>query len=152
MRMAIFASSLILAAAGMASPVLAAQDPGVSGPPDGRVTIVSKSADIGIGASWGNGVLRYAGHSYKFSVKGVDVAAVGYSKVVGRGRVYNLKHLHDFDGTYAAANGEATAGKGLGGQVLKNGNGVEIRIDDISKGARLAGAVQGIELTLAAGA
>lgn len=151
MRMVALATSLGLAAAGLALPALAAQDPGTSGTPDGRVLIVSQSADLGVGASWGNGTLKYAGHSYKFTVKGVDVAAVGYSKVVGHGRVYNLKHLHDFDGTYAAANGEATVGKGLGGEVLKNGNGVEIRIDDMTKGARLAGAAQGIELTLASG-
>ncbi len=151
MRMAAFTTSLALATAGLALPVMAAQDPGVSGRPDATVTIVSKAADIGIGATWGNGVLRYAGHRYTFSVKGVDVAAVGFSKIVGHGRVYNLKHLHDFDGTYAAADGEATVGKGLGGNVLKNGNGVELRIDDITKGARLAGAAQGIELTLADG-
>lgn len=149
MRLAVFATSLALTSASFTLPALAARDPGTSGAPDGTVVIVSKSADIGIGASWGSGTLKYAGHTYKFGVKGVDVAAVGYSKVVGHGRVYNLKHLHDFDGTYAAANGEATAGKGVGGQVLKNGNGVEIRIDDMTKGARLAGAAQGIELTLA---
>ncbi len=151
MRLAAFTTSLALATAGVALPVMAAEDPGASGRPDATVTIVSKAADIGIGATWGNGVLRYAGHRYTFSVKGVDVAAVGFSKIVGHGRVYNLKHLHDFDGTYAAADGEATVGKGLGGNVLKNGNGVELRIDDITKGARLAGAAQGIELTLTKG-
>ena len=151
MRLAVLTASLVLATAGSALPALAAQDPGTSGRPDATVTIISKAADIGIGATWGHGVLRYAGHTYSFSVKGVDVAAVGFSKIVGHGRVYNLKHLHDFDGTYAAADGEATVGKGLGGNVLKNGNGVELRIDDITKGARLAGAAQGIELTLASG-
>ena len=148
MRLAVLTASVVLATAGSA---LAAQDPGTSGRPDATVTIVSKAADLGIGATWGHGVLRYAGHKYSFSVKGVDVAAVGFSKIVGHGRVYNLKHLHDFDGTYAAADGEATVGKGLGGNVLKNGNGVELRIDDITKGARLAGAAQGIELTLGNG-
>ena len=156
MRLAALATGLALstatlAASGLAMPALASQDPGISATPDGRVTIVSRSADIGIGASWGSGVLKYQGHSYKFSVKGVDVAAVGYSKIIGHGRVYNLKHLHDFDGTYAAAQGEATVVKGLGGQVLTNGNGVELRIDNVTKGARLAGAAQGIELTLASG-
>jgi hypothetical protein len=148
MRLAVFASSLALASAALAAPALAAVDPGKSAAPDGYVTIVSKSADIGVGASWGSGTLTFHHHKYAFSVKGVDVAAVGYSKVTGHGRVYDLKNLHDFDGTYAAADGEATVGKGLGGQVLKNGNGVELRIDNMTKGARLAGAAQGIELTL----
>lgn len=148
MRMAAFASSLVLGAATFAVPAVAAQDPGTSGRPAGLVTIVAKAADIGVGYTWGDGILKYHGHTYHFGVKGVDVAAVGFSKVVGHGRVYHLNSLHDFNGTYAAANGEATLGNGLGGRILKNGNGVEIRIDDVSKGARLAGAAQGIELTL----
>lgn len=144
MRMALFAAGIALVSA----PALAAKDTGGPGPINGRVTITAKAADIGIGFTWGNGVLRYKGHDYHFTVKGVDVAAVGFSTVIGHGRVYNLKHLHDFDGTYGAADGEATLGHGIGGNFLKNGNGVELRIDDVTKGARLSGAAQGIELTL----
>ena len=144
MRMALFAASLTLASV----PALAARDPGAPGPVVGHVTITAKAADVGIGFTWGDGVLRYKGHDYHFKVKGVDVAAVGFSTVVGHGRVYKLNHLHDFDGTYGAANGEATLGNGVGGRYLKNGNGVELRIDDITKGARLSGGGQGIELTL----
>ena len=148
MRLAALATSFALATASFAAQAIAAQDPGTNHHPDGYVTIVAKAADVGVGFTWGDGVLKFHGHTYHFSVKGVDVAAVGFSKVIGHGRVYDLKNLHDFDGTYAAANGEATVGSGLGGRVLTNGNGVEIRIDDVTKGARLAGAAQGIELTL----
>jgi hypothetical protein len=139
-----FCASLAVAA----TPAAAATDPGAPGKPVGTVTIVAKSADVGVGFTWGDGVLHYAGHDYHFSVKGVNVAAVGYSKVIGHGRVYNLHHLHDFDGTYGAATGEATLVNGIGGQWLKNGNGVEIRVDDVTKGARLSGAADGIELKL----
>ncbi|TLU73482.1 hypothetical protein [Lichenicoccus roseus] len=148
MRMAALATGLAVSLSTFALPALAARDPGASGPVAGHVTITAKAADIGVGYTWGDGVLRFHGRDYHFSVKGVDVAAVGYSSVTGHGRVYHLRHLHDFDGTYAAADGEATLGNGIGGRVLKNGNGVEIRIDDISKGARLSGAAQGIELKL----
>ncbi|WP_428375735.1 hypothetical protein [Lichenicoccus sp.] len=153
MRIAAFAAGLalslpVLAAPVFAGPALAARDPGASGPVIGHVTITAKAADVGVGYTWGDGVLRFHGRDYHFNVKGVDVAAVGYSSVTGHGRVYHLRHLHDFDGTYAAADGEATLGNGIGGRVLKNGNGVEIRIDDISKGARLSGAAQGIQLKL----
>lgn len=147
MRLVVLASTLLVASASITLPAMA-KDPGTTSAPVGYVTIVSKSADVGVGASWGHGVLTFDHHKYGFSVKGVDVAAVGFSNVTGKGRVYNLKNLHDFDGTYAAASGEATAGNGVGGQVLKNGNGVELRIDNVTKGARLAGAAQGIELTL----
>ncbi len=145
MRMATLAAGIAL----ISVPAFAAKDPGASGPVAGHVTITAKAADIGVGYTWGNGVLRYKGHDYHFNVKGVDIAAVGFSTIVGHGRVYNLKHLHDFDGTYGAADGEATLGNGIGGRYLKNGNGVELRIDDVTKGARLSGAGQGIELTLA---
>ncbi len=103
---------------------------------------------MGVGYTWGNGVLTYGGHRYRFSVKGVTVADVGFSRIVGHGRVYNLHRLQDFNGTYGAATGEATLGNGLGGQYLKNGQGVELRVDDVTKGARLSGSADGIQLEI----
>ena len=47
-----------------------------------------------------------------------------------------------------AATGEATAGNGLSGQILQNANGVQIRIDNVTRGARLQGSADGIKLTL----
>ncbi len=126
----------------------AAPDPAAPGRVDATVTISAKAAAIGIGYSWGDGVLRYAGHSYPFTVKGVTVADVGFANVIGHGRVYNLKHLHDFNGTYAASTGEVTAGNGIGGEILRNGNGVQIHVDEVTKGARLTGSADGIQLTL----
>jgi len=138
----------LVAGLSAAAPALAAQDPGAPGPVVGRVTIRASSADVGVGYTWGDGSLRFGGRSYPFTVKGVTVAAVGFSTIVGHGRVYNLHRLQDFSGTYAAATGEATLGKGLGGQILKNGNGVELRIDNVTRGARLSGSADGIQLTL----
>jgi hypothetical protein len=144
------AISALALAAGLATavPALAAQDPGAPGPVVGRVTIRASSADVGVGYTWGDGSLRFAGRSYPFTVKGVTIAAVGFSHIIGHGRVYNLHRLQDFNGTYAASTGEATLVKGLGGQILKNGNGVELRIDDVTRGARLSGSADGIQLTL----
>ncbi len=143
--------SLGLAAAALlaGSPALAQRrDPGVSGTPSGTLTMVAQGAAAGVGYTWGDGSLRYGARTYRFRVSGVTVADVGYSKVYGRGRVYNLHRLQDFSGTYAAATGEATAGSGIGGQVLRNAAGVEIRVDQITKGARLQGSADGIKLTL----
>ncbi len=143
--------SLALAASTMlaAVPALAQRrDPGVTGPVSGTVSMNARGAAIGVGYTWGDGVLRYGGRSYHFTVNGVTVADVGFSRVNGRGRVYNLKRLQDFSGTYAAATGEATLGNGIGGQVLRNANGVQIRVDQITRGARLQGSADGITLTL----
>lgn len=124
------------------------RDPGVTGPVSGTLTMTAKGAAVGVGYTWGDGTLRYGGRTYRFTVSGVSVADIGFSTVRGRGRVYNLHRLQDFSGTYAAATGEATVVNGLGGQVLKNGNGVEIRVDNVTRGARLQGSADGIKLTL----
>ena len=135
--------------AGLASTSAAyAADPGVSTPIDGTVIIRAHSAAVGIGYTWGDGVLKFHGRRYSFTVKGVDVAAVGYSTVVGHGRVYNLHKIADFSGTYGASTGEATLVNGIGGQVLVNAAGVQLRVDDVTKGARLSGAADGIQLAL----
>jgi hypothetical protein len=144
--------SLAVAAATMLAtvPALAQQhrDPGVSGPVSGTIFMAAQGAAAGIGYTWGDGVLHYGRRSYHFSVNGVTVADVGYSKVTGRGRVYGLKRLQDFSGTYVASTGEATLVNGIGGQILRNANGVQIRVDQVTRGARLQGSADGITLTL----
>ena len=145
MFLALAATAALLSAPALAQP---RRDPGVSGPVSGNIVLTAQGAAVGVGYTWGDGTLRYGGRTYRFSVSGVTVADVGYSKVTGRGRVYNLHRLQDFSGTYAAATGEATLVNGVGGQVLKNANGVEIRVDQITRGARLQGSADGIKLTL----
>ncbi|GAC1344112.1 MAG: hypothetical protein NVSMB18_21140 [Acetobacteraceae bacterium] len=124
------------------------RDPGVSGAPSGTIALSARGAAVGVGYTWGNGTLTYGGRRYPFAVNGITIADVGFSRVTGRGRVYNLHRLQDFSGTYVAATGEATLGTGIGGQVLRNGNGVQIRVDQVTRGARLQGSADGITLTL----
>lgn len=118
------------------------------GSPAGKITLSAKSADVGVGYTWGDGRLTYGGHTYKFSVTGGTIAAVGFSTIEGNGTVYNLHRVQDFDGTYGAAHGEATLGSGLGGLVLENKNGVRIKIETATKGARLASSAEGLTLKL----
>jgi hypothetical protein len=122
--------------------------PGRSVPAGATITLSARGAAAGVGYTWGDGVLQYGGHKYPFSVSGLTIADVGFSRVRGHGRVYNLHRLQDFSGTYVAATGEATLGRGAGAQVLRNGNGVEIRVDQVTEGARLQGSADGIRLTL----
>ena len=140
------AAALLLFTAGAA--VAQSRDPAQPGPVTGTITMVAKGAGLGVGVSWGDGTLRYEGRSHPFSVGGVSVGDVGYSEITAQGRVYNLKRLSEFSGTYAAATGEATVGRGLAGQILRNANGVEIRVDQVTEGVRLQGSVDGITLTL----
>ena len=147
--LASMALAAALAGAGLAPAALAApRDPGVSGAPSGTVSIQARAAAVGVGYTWGDGTLTYQGRRYPFELKGVTIADVGFSRLTGRGRVYNLKRVEDFTGTYAASTGEATAGRGLAGQVLVNAAGVQLRIDNVTRGARLSGSADGIQLTL----
>ena len=143
--LAVFACAVAVTSA---LPAAAQRDPGAPRRISGTVVIQAKAADVGVGYTWGDGVLRYRGHSYHFDIKGVNVAAVGFSEVTGRGRVYNLNKVSDFSGTYVSSTGEATVDRGIGGQVLVNNAGVQIRLDNVTRGARLSGSADGIQLTL----
>ena len=70
---------------------------------NGKVTLESKSVAIGIGVSWGDGILEYKGKKYPFTVEGLSVVDLGVSKVSARGDVHNLAKVQDFEGTYTAA-------------------------------------------------
>lgn len=130
----------------VAAPAVRAED--TLGTPVGHVTLSARSADVGVGYTWGDGTLTYGHRTYHFKVTGGNIAAVGYSALKAEGTVYNLKNLHDFDGSYGSLAGEATLNKGLGGAVLSNSNGVRIKIDSSTQGARLAAGAQGLTFTL----
>ncbi|GBQ34832.1 hypothetical protein GOB83_01915 [Acetobacter fabarum] len=110
----------------------------VLGPAMAEVTFKTRSADLGVGYTWGNGVLTYGGHDYPFEVSGASAAAIGFSSGNSVGKVYNLQRLEDFAGTYWSLSGETTVGKGVAGHLMENDSGVRIRLDEIRTGGRLA--------------
>ena len=110
----------------------------VLGPVSGEVKFISHSADLGVGYTWGKGVLIYDGKQYPFEVSGASAAAVGFSSGNSVGKVYNLQRLEDFPGTYWSLSGETTVGKGVAGHLMENDSGVRIRLDEIRTGGRLA--------------
>lgn len=116
--------------------------------PSGTVTIESKSIALGIGVSWGDGKLNYEGKSHDFSVKGLSVIDVGVSKVSARGKVFNLKKLEDFSGTYAAAQAGAAVGGGMSVVVLRNQYGVVLELTSTQTGIKFTLAGEGIEVKI----
>src|SRR5436309_11265379 len=68
--------------------------------PDATLRFSGGSFAAGIGFSWGSGTLTYKGKSYPVKVKGLSVGKVGITKASAFGKVYNLKHLQDFNGHY----------------------------------------------------
>ena len=115
---------------------------------NGKVTLESKSVAIGIGVSWGDGILEYKGKKYPFTVEGLSVVDLGVSKVSARGDVHNLAKVQDFEGTYTAAGAGGTVGGGAAVATLKNQNGVEMGLTATTQGVKfaLAGAGGSIKL------
>jgi hypothetical protein len=137
--------SLALAAvvALLASPALADDKK-----PDATLRLSEGTVAAGIGWSWGSGELTYAGKTYKVKISGLTVAEVGVTKAEASGGVYNLKSIDDFDGVYAAAGAEGTAGKGAGVSSLRNSKGVVINLKSETKGANVKVAAEGLKLTV----
>src|SRR5215831_7885617 len=104
------ALAVIAAAAILAGPARADEDK----MPDATLTLSEGTVAAGVGWSWGHGELNFKGQTYKVKVDGLSVAEVGITKANATGSVYNLKSVDDFDGVYAAAGAEGTAGKGVG--------------------------------------
>jgi hypothetical protein len=114
----------------------------------GKVTLESKSVAIGVGVSWGDGVLEYKGKKYPFTIEGLSVVDLGVSKVSARGDVKNLKKVEDFAGTYTAAGAGGALGGGAGVAALKNQNGVEMDLIATTAGVKLALAGAGVSIKL----
>ena len=115
---------------------------------NGKVTLESKSVAIGIGVSWGDGILEYKGKKYPFTVEGLSVVDLGVSKVSARGDVHNLAKVQDFEGTYTAAGAGGTVGGGAAGATLKNQNGVEMGLTATTQGVKFALAGAGVSIKL----
>ena len=116
--------------------------------PSGTVAIESKSVALGVGVSWGDGTLEYAGKTHTFSVQGLSVVDVGVSKVSARGKVYHLSKLEDFAGRFAAVQAGAAVGGGMSIVALRNQNGVVMELTSTQVGVKFTLAGEGIEVKL----
>jgi hypothetical protein len=116
--------------------------------PSGSVKITSKAVALGVGVSWGDGTLTYQGKNYTFSVDGLSVADLGISSVSSSGEVFNLNKLSDFSGNYAAGEAGIAIAGGPSDTIMKNQNGVVIRLHGTQQGGRLTLAAQGVKLQL----
>jgi hypothetical protein len=133
---------------GVATLFSATSNAPAQGSTSGTVTLESTSIAIGVGVSWGDGVLEYRGQKYPFTVKGLSVMDLGVSKVTARGVVENLNKLEDFDGNFILAAVGASVGGGEGVAGLKNQNGVEMALTATGQGIRLALAKGGVDVKL----
>jgi len=115
---------------------------------DATLTMSEGQVALGIGYSWGKGVLTYDGKEYPFKVSGLSVVDVGITKATSSGKVYNLKKLEDFNGNYTAASAEGTLAGGAGALTMKNQNGVVIDLVSTTRGVNLKLSLEGVKITL----
>ena len=118
--------------------------------PDATIQLSTGSVAVGIGITWGNGVLTYQGQEYPFSVDGLSVVDVGISKASASGVVYNLNKLEDFNGTYTGVTAGATVAGGAGANTMRNQNGVVINLVGTSQGLKFKLSMDGVKMTLKA--
>ncbi|TMG98247.1 MAG: DUF1134 domain-containing protein [Betaproteobacteria bacterium] len=106
--------------------------------PSGTVSISSKSVAVGVGVSWGDGKLTYGSKTYTFSIQGLSVLDLGISTITSSGEVFNLKTVSD---CIAIAGGQNDV-------IMKNENGVVIRLHGTQQGVKFTLAPQGVAIKL----
>lgn len=116
--------------------------------PDATLKLSEGQVGLGIGWSWGKGVLTFKGKDHAFKVKGLSVGDVGITNADATGNVYHLKKLSDFNGTYTSAAAEGTLGGGAGVTTMKNQNGVVINLKATTQGVNIKLAGEGVKFTL----
>jgi hypothetical protein len=121
---------------------------GESATPSGKVSIQSRSIAAGIGVTWGDGKLSFKGKDYPFSIDGLTLVDFGISRANANGEVYNLTDVAKFAGTYVAAEAGLTLAGGMSGMILRNQDGVIMRIHSTSRGARLQLGTSGLTIRM----
>src|SRR5712691_3750924 len=82
-------------------------------PPDATLKVHMASIAVGVGYSWGGGIVTFQGQEYPCRIDGLAVGEVGISSADAIGNVYHLTKIEDFSGTYmAVSTGAVLAGGG----------------------------------------
>ncbi len=117
--------------------------------PSGTVNINETQFALIVGGSTGGGVLNFQGKKYPFKIGGMSLGAnVGVSKLSAVGEVYDLNDISKFAGTFTKLESSITLGGGVGGTILRNENGVIMRLTSTSEGLQLNLSASGVTVKL----
>jgi hypothetical protein len=116
--------------------------------PSGTVEINETQFGFIIGGSVGGGTLYFKGKEYPFETSGLAVGGIGIAKVAAVGEVYNLTSVSQFPGTYVKGKAGFALGGGVGGLILKNENGVVLRLKSTLKGVALTLGAEGMTVKM----
>ena len=116
--------------------------------PSGTIEIDETQLGFIIGGDIGKGVLHYKGVDFYFKTGGIKVGGMGIAKISAVGEVYDLFDIDQFPGIYVTGDYGIALGGGVGGLVLKNENGVFLRLRSTLEGVALAVGLEGITIKL----
>lgn len=117
--------------------------------PNATASFTGETVAVGVGFTWGKGVLTFKDKTYPFKVDGLSAIGLGVTKITGTGTIYHLKSAADFAGTYAAAGaGAAIASHGAGSASLRNDKGVVIEFHAKEKGVSINLDISGVHIKM----
>src|SRR5215472_17147541 len=116
--------------------------------PDATLKVHTASVAVGIGYSWGGGIVTFQGKEYPCRVDGLSVGEVGISSADAIGNVYHLTKIEDFSGTYTDIGTGAVIAGGGSIATMRNQHGVVIDLTDTSQGAKIMLGVQGLKISI----
>ena len=116
--------------------------------PDATLDFSGDSVAVGVGYTWGKGVLHYQGRDHPFRLKGVSAPAVGAERIQASGEVFHLAKLSDFSGNYTAVSAGATVAGGAAIADMKNQNGAVIHLRSTTQGLDFDLSLNGVSIEL----
>ncbi|WP_441241810.1 hypothetical protein [Tardiphaga sp. 768_D3_N2_1] len=115
----------------------------------GQVAVIFTKGGFIVGVGGGEGVLKYRGKTYPFTVSGMSVGfTIGASTTKLVGRAINLRGPASIEGSYAVVGAGGAVAAGAGGVQLQNGNGVILQLSGPKVGAEISAAVGGVTIRL----
>jgi hypothetical protein len=115
----------------------------------GQVAVVFTKGGFIVGVGGGQGVLRFRGKQYRFTVSGMSVGfTIGASTTRFTGRALNLRSPGDLAGSYAVGGAGGALAAGGGAVQLQNANGVILQLSGPRIGVEASAAVGGVTVTM----
>ncbi|PIE82964.1 MAG: hypothetical protein CSA09_04015 [Candidatus Contendobacter odensis] len=103
-------------------------------PPDAHLKFSGFSVGLFIGYNHGQGILDFQNKQYHFTIKGINIATAGFSRVDAIGQIYQLRDIKDFAGHYMTFDVGFTLYQGGGNTMLRNDKGVVLYLQNLQSG------------------
>jgi hypothetical protein len=116
--------------------------------PSGIIEFSGGSVAVGIGYTWGKGILIFEGKHYPLKVDGLSIVHVGVSSYTASGTVYHLTNPSDINGVYTAVSAGAAVAGGASATAMKNSKGVVIEMASTHVGLNFSLSAKGVTIAM----